>query len=93
VIFELLALDYTDRFGDKCEAPLDPHDLQYYLSDSGIHNDMKDIPLSSLHAKVKVDRRQEITFWMDDHGEQTVKTKKLTYMQTHKQFKCERYCE
>lgn len=91
VIFDILPMNFEDRFGNKCEAPLDPHDLQYYLSDSGIHKEMYRAELNRLPHGVRREDRKEMVFWMDDHGEQTVKTKLMTYLQTHKDFVCERY--
>ena len=93
VIFDILPMDYTDRFGEQCMAPFDPHDRQYYLTDSGMHKAMKHPMLDRLPHGVRKQTANEIVYWMDDHGEQTVKTKKLTYLQTHKFFQCERYCE
>jgi len=91
IIFDILPMNFEDRFGNKCAAPLDPHDLQYYLSDSGIHKAMKHPVLGRLPHGVSRQRRKEIVFWMDDHGDQAIKTKDLTYMMTHKDFVCERY--
>lgn len=93
IIFDILPLDYTDRYGEKCSAPLDPHDLQYYLSNSGIHKDMHHSMLDRLPYGVRKQTPRESIYWMDDHGEQTVTTKKLTYLQTHRHFECERFTD
>ena len=82
VIFTLLPMDYEDRFDDKCTAPFDPHSLRYYLSTSGIHE-----ALNNINAEY----RSEDVLWMEDNGVEVVKRKKLPYLQTHKDYTCERY--
>ena len=88
VIFDMIPMKYEDRFGDECKAPLDPHDLQYYLSTSGMHMQLKYLPMC--HG-IRHQKRRENVMWMDDSGEQTVKAKDIMYTQTHREFVCGRY--
>ena len=93
VIFTMDAMNHQDRFGNKCEAPFDPHDIRYYLSSSDIFESLKYIchMMDSNQINMRVDVVEEYVLTMDDQGTETVKKVLMPYFQTDKHFECERY--
>lgn len=91
-IFTVDAMNHTDRFGNRCMPPLDPHDLQYYTSNSNIHGVMNFIEYLILDGfGVRLRKVERDVLWMDDHGVQTKQRKKIPFVQTRKDMTCERH--
>ena len=90
----------TDRFGNPCTLPFDPHDARYYLSTSSIHELLFKYAVDpafrvTLMDGVDIEVVEEEVLWMDDQEVELIKIKKIPYFKTDKDFHCEAYksCE
>ena len=91
-IFTVDPMNHTDRFGNRCTPPLDPHDLQYYTSSSEIENSIEFVEHTTQGSEnVRVRYVKRDVMWMDDHGVQTKQRRLIPFVQTTGESTCERY--
>lgn len=89
VLFVLTSEDSRgcDRWGNPPSLPFDPHDVQYHLSTSPLHDTLKTLRENPpLGVRVRVVREQ--AWRLDDHGDESYAAVPVTYIQTHKDFDC-----
>ena len=93
VLFTVCDLKHEDRYGDPVTPPLDPHDLRYFLSTSGLHRLLNHGHKLLLDDGVRFDVAKEDVMWMDDKGVESVKRMKVPYLQTREDYNCYEFKE